>query len=249
MTCIFLLSIFSEFIVMYSKKRYHKSMTTLKPNQIISYIAPHLPKNPVIVEAGAFTGTETLRLARQFAQSPIYSFEPVPELFEILQKNCAGLSQITCHQAALSKTSGIATLHLSHKPETPHKISQANSLRAPKERLERSPIKFGRTISVPTFSLDDWTTHNKIKQIDLLWLDTQGHEKSILEGAAHILPSIKVIVTEVGFVEAYQGQTLFEQLTVWLAQRHFSLLATDFVLPSNWFFGNAVYIKTHRQET
>ena len=221
-------------------------MIVLKPHQIIPFIASYIPHHPLIVEAGAYTGTETIRLAQQFAHSTIHTFEPVPELFAQLKKNCEPFNQIMCHQAALSNHTGYANLHISHKPETPHKISQANSLQAPKERLALSPIQFDRTITVPTVSLDDWATHNHIPHIDLLWLDTQGHEQSILQAAAHLLPKITVIVTEVGFIEAYEGQTLFAQLTDWLAEHHFSLIATDFVLPSNWFFGNAVYVHTHR---
>lgn len=221
-------------------------MITLKPHQISSFVTAYLPENPLIIEAGAYTGTETVRLAQQFPHSTIHSFEPVPELFAQLQKNCAPFAHINCHQKAISSTSGTELLHLSHKPATPHKISQANSLHAPKERLTRSPIQFDRTITVETISLDAWSAQEGVNTVDLLWLDTQGHEKSILEGAAKLLPTISVIMTEVGFIQAYEGQTPFDQLTDWLAQHNFTLVATDFTLPSDWFFGNAVYVNTQR---
>ena len=50
-------------------------------------IKQFLPKNPVIVEAGAHIGRDTLKMHAIWPQATIHAFEPVPPLFKQLKKN------------------------------------------------------------------------------------------------------------------------------------------------------------------
>src|SRR5580700_4960841 len=115
-------------------------MKLLKSDQIISYIASYLPNDPCLIEAGAFTGHDSLRLACQFPLGTIHAFEPVPNLYFQLQNRVAKQSNIRTYCIALNTKSGNAPLYVAEK--APGKITQASSLRPPKERLSWSSVQF-----------------------------------------------------------------------------------------------------------
>lgn len=209
---------------------------------LLPLVAPYLSDNPVIVEAGAFNGSDTLRLARQWPAGVVHCFEPVPELYEELVLNTSIMSNIRCHPIALSTHMGSAILHVAQKPSKPGRATQAGSLHAPKERLAHSPIIFPSTITVPTTTLDAWAHDNNVSVVDLLWLDLQGHELAVMQSAPILLPSVKVIYTEVGFIEAYEGQPRYQQVKEWLEAHNFTEVGRDFGDNPTWFFGNALFV-------
>lgn len=218
-------------------------MLTLKPHQALGHIQSHLPQNPIIIEAGAYDGRETLRMAKLWPHGIIASFEPVPELFEKLKANTTDTPNVRCYQIALSDSTGTATLHISEKPTKPGRASQANSLLKPDKRLELSPLIFPRTIQVPTITIDDWAKQHGIDHIDFLKLDVQGYELNIIKSSPHMLETVKAILTEVEFVHAYQGQYLYAEVKSWLESHGFTMIAKDFSNETDWFFGNALFVR------
>jgi FkbM family methyltransferase len=59
--------------------------------------------------------------------------------------------------------------------------------------------------------------------IDLLKIDTQGAELLVLTGATRTLPRVRMIWTEVSFVELYEGSALFADLLAFLRAQGFRL--------------------------
>jgi len=218
-------------------------MTIFKAHESIKYSAPYLPNNPIIVEAGAFNGSDTLRLATQWPNGHVHAFEPVPELFKAIEKRVANHTNISCYKQALSNRDGTAQLYLSEKPGKPGKVSQGNSLLPPKERLKHSTLTFDRTITVPTISLDSWAQKYQIPHIDLLWLDMQGHELAVLQASQHIIKTVKVIFTEVSFIESYANQPQMDDIIAWMNAHDFVEKGRDFSNTTDWFFGNMLFVK------
>lgn len=218
-------------------------MTYYKPHTIFSLLASYLPKSPVIVEAGAFTGHDTLRLAAQFPHGTVHAFEPVPSLFQQLKKNTQPSSNIICYPVGLSDRTGTAHLHISEKPEKPGVISQANSLHQPKERLSYSSLIFTDTVEIPVTTLEAWGRQHTITQIDALWLDLQGHELHVLEGMGALLETVRVIHTEVSFLESYEGIPQYADVQAWMHEHNFKEVGQNFKNTTDWFFGNAVFIQ------
>lgn len=216
----------------------------IKPHEAARFISQFLPSNPIIIEAGAFDGTDTKRLAHQLPNGIIHAFEPVPEIFDRLTKNTEHLPNIFRHKIALSDRIGNATFYVSEKPNKPGIASQAGSLRAPKERLQHSPIIFPHNIMVPTITITDWAQQNSIDHVDMLWLDMQGQELNVLKSiSSELLATVKVIHTEVGFIEAYEGQPTYNIVKEWLEKKGFTEVARDFENTTDWFFGNIVVVK------
>lgn len=218
-------------------------MIAFKSHQALEYIKPYLPANPVIVEAGAYKGKETIALATQLPQGIVHAFEPVAEIFTQLQSNCAHLPNVRLYPMALSNSTGTKMMHIAEHPERPGMPSQGSSLHAPQERLAHSPLIFPHTIHVPAITLDEWAKRNNVDHVDLLWLDLQGHEKTVMESSPNILSTVRVIYTEVEFIQAYEGHVQYPELKQWLESQGFTMIGKDFPDNPTWFFGNALFIR------
>ena len=213
-------------------------MLRLKKRNLYHELAEIIPDNITVVEGGSFHGGDTIQMAHTWPNSKIYSFEPVPELFAQVKEKASSYPNITCINLALAEKNGTAQFWPSENPKKPGKHSQAGSLLPPKERLKYSEIRFKEPFEVPTVSLDSWAEKNNIDRIDFLWLDLQGYELPVLEGAKRLLPNISYIYTEVNFVEAYAGQKTYPEIAVWLEAHDFEIIGKDFDDTSTWFFGN-----------
>tara|TARA_R100001015_G_C4603334_1_gene158297 strand:- start:21 stop:761 length:741 start_codon:yes stop_codon:yes gene_type:complete len=62
-----------------------------------------------------------------------------------------------------------------------------------------------KTIQVNAITLDNWYTETDVKHIDLLWVDVQGHEKSVIEGAKNMLKNIDWVILETDEQNDYEG--------------------------------------------
>ena len=218
-------------------------MITFKPHESFSYIKQYIPQKPIIVEAGAFDGHETQRMLAVWPEAIIHAFEPIPAVFKKLEANTAHLPNVHRYQMALSDITGTAPLYVAEKPGRPEFPTQASSLRAPKERLNYSPIQFPYTITVPTITLDNWAQQYNIPHVDLLWLDMQGYELDVLTAAPNLLKSVSAIYTEVSFIESYAGQAQYSELKAWLENAGFVMIGKDFSDDTIKFFGNALFVR------
>jgi FkbM family methyltransferase len=218
-------------------------MITFRTHEIYAQLTLHLDPNSIILEAGACDGRDTQKLAAAFPNATIHSFEPVPELFAMLLENTRDLKNVHCYQVALSDHIGSAQFHLAERPEFPGKPTQAGSLHAPKERLKWSDLRYPKTITVPTTTIDAWAKEQGITTIDFMWLDMQGHELQALKGAERMLQRAHAIYVEVNFIEAYENQPLFPEVAAWIAERDFQEIGRNFKNQTEWFFGNVFYVK------
>lgn len=218
-------------------------MLIFNSHKTLEILKQFLPENPVIVEAGAYDGRDTQKMVAQWPQCTIHAFEPLPEIFERLEKNTMHLSHVHRYPIALSNHIGTAHFYISERPEKPGIASQAGSLHAPKERLKKSPLIFPRTTYVPTITLDEWACEHAIRSVDLLWLDTQGHELAIMQASPKILQTVRVVLAEVPFSENYEGQPSYEGVVEWMTSHGFEHIGRDFEDMEKSFFGNALFVR------
>lgn len=213
------------------------------PNDALKIAARYLPENPVILEAGAYDGVDTLFMARSFPHAMIYSFEPIPYLYmQLHQKAKIIPNRIRTYQQALSDKDGVGTMYVSEEASSPNIPSQSSSLLAPKEHLVYAKsVTFKNQINVSMTTIDSWAKKHGVEKIDCMWLDMQGFELNALKASPNILKTVKVILTEVEFVEAYEGQYLFKDVKEWLEGQGFTMVAEDF---GEWgWFGDALFVR------
>ncbi|HXW85953.1 MAG TPA: FkbM family methyltransferase [Candidatus Bathyarchaeia archaeon] len=210
-------------------------------DELLATVKKYLPENPVIVEAGAFSGHDTLRMADIWPQGIIHAFEPVPDIYQQLLKHVEKRKNIFCYPVALSDTNGFAQIYVAYKKSG--KITQASSLHKPDARLRWSPIIFPYTISVPTITLDTWAAQQNRDHIDFLWLDVQGHELIIMRAAEKIMKTVKALWVEVAFAHNYEHQLLYEDVIVWLGKQKFVVIGQNFDSEKKWFFGSLLCVR------
>ena|SRR5579872_2648159 len=218
-------------------------MLVLKKHEILALAKTLLKNNPVIVEAGAFDGRDTRLLSETWPAATIHAFEPVPEIYALLQKNTQDLPNVHTYPVGLSDATGNALFYVSEKPSKPGKPFQAGSLLKPKERLKVSDVTYAKTMQVPVITLDDWGKQHGIDHVDFLWLDLQGMELNVIKASPKTISTAQAIYTEVEFIEAYEGQYLVDDVIAWMNDHGFQEVARDFADQKSWFFGNVLFSK------
>lgn len=215
------------------------------PPDILNIMRLILPENPIVVEAGAFDGGDTIKMATYWPNGIIYAFEPVPEIYERLCRNIQHLPNVFSYQLAIGDKSGMVDFYLSSWIGTPTITSQSSSLLPPKEHLiYDAGVLFNRKITVPIATLDDWAEEHNITHVDFMWLDMQGSELHMLKACPKILKTVSAILTEIEFVEAYEGQYLFDDVKNWLESQGFEMVAVSkYVAEKSAWFGDVLFLR------
>jgi FkbM family methyltransferase len=157
---------------------------------------------PVIIELGMCNGNHTGMLLNWVYRARYIGFEPDPRNVEKIKE--LGLHKmITFFAAAMGNITGPTTFHLA----TPNELGQigCSSLSAFTPVLTQCwPwLKEQGTVTVPSIRMDDFCRLYDVKYIDFLWMDVQGGERLVFEGARQTIPNIGMIWTE------YDGGTLY----------------------------------------
>jgi len=218
-----------------------------KTLEVLTFVKKWLPQDPIILEAGSYNGNDTVLMAQQWPESKIFTFEPIIQLFLQTKQNTSTYPNVKCFQKALSDKSETTLFYVS---EINGNISASSSLLPPKEHLDFYPyILFPSSIEIEAVSLDEWAKTQNVDHIDFLWLDMQGYELPMLK-KSQLAQAATAIYIEVEFVEAYEGQFLYEDVYSWMLSQGFHLVATDFrenqreeQLKSKRFWGNCLFVK------
>ena len=181
------------------------------------FLSRHLPTvgDGVLFDVGANHGSYTKFLHRLSPGSQIHAFEPHPATFAFLQQHAAA-PLVTLVNMAVSDTS--ATMQLYDFAEADGS-TQASLAQAAVEIYDPNVVSH----TVQTTTLDAYMANNRIDTIDLLKIDTEGFDISVLRGAKQALArgAIKAIqfefipadiamrVTMRDFFEVLHGYRLF----------------------------------------
>ena len=131
-----------------------------------------------VLDIGANIGNFTMLSSQLFTKAKIFSFEPIPFTFSILQKNIGKQKNIKIFNKAVGEKTG----------------SQLMSFDEDSSGLSRFSNK-GTEVNVT--SLDDFIKEEKISTIDLLKIDTVTFETHVLKGAKDALARTKFICIEI----------------------------------------------------
>lgn len=132
-----------------------------------------LPAPRVIFDVGGHRGETCERFALGYPMARIHSFEPVAANFSVLQEQARRFPSVVCHPFAFGCKSEQVTIEL--QPD-----SQTHSLR------HRASSASPQTETIIVKTIDEFCSVEKIPRIDLLKIDTEGHELAVLTGA-HVL--------------------------------------------------------------
>ncbi|HXH73686.1 MAG TPA: FkbM family methyltransferase [Bacteriovoracaceae bacterium] len=123
----------------------------------------------VVLDIGANIGyTSRLILDCLGEKGNLFSYEPVPELFSLLQQNVPDGPVMKAFNFALSSQTGEATLNL------PDSFQDNEGIASLEKRDD------GKQITIQTKTLDSLMSDKKVR---LMKIDVEGHELSVLKGA------------------------------------------------------------------
>lgn len=181
-------------------------MSTQPLEYAYAHIREHLASltHPIIFELGMCDAYHTRMLLSWCTSRPIYhGFEPDPRnVAKITGTNIDHI--ISFHAAAVGNKTGRVPFHLA-TPE-PNGAVGASSISEFTPVLTQSWewLKLQATIEVQSWRLDDFCACFNLPHIDFLWMDVQGAERLVFDGAPNMLSKIGMIWTE------YDGGTLYK---------------------------------------
>ena len=141
----------------------------------------YVRKKPIIIDVGANEGQSIKRFSSIFNNSIIHSFEPIKKCFDQMVRDFPGKNYFK-NNYALSNKNTNKKFFINEQLVT----SGFNKINKSYDCIEiKNKIK--NTVMVKTMKLDTYIYLNKIKKIDILKIDTQGHELDVLKGAKNSL--------------------------------------------------------------
>ncbi|MFC1813990.1 FkbM family methyltransferase [Thermodesulfobacteriota bacterium] len=162
-----------------------------------------LKKDAVVFDIGANIGSMTLKFSQMTPHGRVYAFEPTDYAFNKLLRNIS-------MNPELSKRIIPVQSFVRDRSEPDHQIEAYASWKVNGKSSDTHPLH-GGTIqtadAVSGITLDDFCEKEDIQRVDLIKIDTDGHELRVLRGARKTVEKFfPYIIFEVGlYVMEEQG--------------------------------------------
>jgi FkbM family methyltransferase len=168
----------------------------------------------IVLDVGANVGQfgELLRLKGY--KGKIISFEPISAIYQTLAAKAAADGNWKASNFALGAESGNTMINVSS-------ASVFSSILPPTKAAFQHDTKavVSRTENIEVRKLDDICIN--LSGNMLLKVDTQGYEKSVLEGGQQMLPTMKGVLLELPIVHLYEGTWRFHEAVEYMSRAGF----------------------------
>lgn len=190
-------------------------------NYITHNKAFSVPENGVIFDIGANIGGMTFRFAQLTPSGHVFAFEPTDYAFHKLKHNIALNPELAQRITPLQ-------VFVSDQTRTHHHIRAYASWKVDGSVVQKHPLH-GGTIkaadSIPAISVDDFCLEHAITQVDLIKIDTDGHEFNVLKGAREALAEhLPVVIFEMGLYVLKEQNVTFAQYFEYLSAFGYKLI-------------------------
>lgn len=170
-------------------------------------------KDPVCFDVGANVGQTITSFKKTFANPLIFAFEPATQTYQSLVQRFGNDSRVKLFGMALGEAE-------SKRELVNFKASELNSFLKPAAGTSyfQEDIQISRTEIVDISTVDTIMKKHQLSEIDILKIDTQGFEMSVLKGAIEALRNHKVksLVLEMNFKKVYESQSSPAEIIAYL---------------------------------
>ena len=152
-------------------------------HEVLAFACYRIPSSRIapetvhtVIDAGANIGIASLYFAARYPKAKIYSVEPLPENFALLEANVAHEPRIKPIKGCITGVPKDAVRFTTDGPTWGNRIGEAG-------------------ITVPGFTIRELCQREGIDSIDLLKVDIEGGEKEVFE-SADFLDLVRNIIIE-----------------------------------------------------
>jgi FkbM family methyltransferase len=182
---------------------------------LLKALADHYAKAPAITvfDVGANVGDYARSVVATIPRARVHCFEIVPDTRAMLRRHLSSLPQCVVAGYGLSDTVSRLDIGSRHDCDTDARLM--------------SPLldEFTRVVSCDVTTGDEYLNACDISRIDLLKIDTEGHDMSVMEGFAGAIGTGRVSVIQ------------FEYGTTWIPYKKFLHDAYSLLTPAGYCLG------------
>ena len=184
-----------------------------------------LDKSPVICDIGSRDALEGIYLLRQLRGQTLHIFEPNPTAADLCRGNLGMIggdkTKIIFNEVAVTGETGRLPFYPVNTALSDNKDIGFSSLFQinPNYTKRRSRVVQDEVV-VNSTTLDEYFADKQ--QPDLLWIDVEGAELQVFQGAANVLGGVKLIHVEVSFRPMQIGKPLFWEIEKYLSRYDFA---------------------------
>jgi FkbM family methyltransferase len=187
----------------------------------------------IVFDIGANKGQTAIAFNKKWPKAKIFSFEPVSDTFEELQANTSKVSNVESFNLAMGSECGQGSIKLFGK--------SSSNLASLDSRFTKKPDSNYETVTITT--VNDFCNNKSISKINLLKIDTEGHDLEVLKGSIGLLKKNKIDTIFVEFsmrttpgkvtlCEIYDFLKDYKMICTGIYDQHFGL-----------YYGNAFFIR------
>ena len=156
---------------------------------VLRALRPVVAEDSTCVDVGANIGLYTLGLSHLAPRGHVYAFEPSPGAFECLRANLEsnGVTNVETFQGALSDRQGTIGFH-----DVP--FFTAGSFTAEEGSYLGTEAVGSTLVEVPCTTLDAFVESRRVDRVDVIKIDVEGAELSVLDGARRTLADHQPVV-------------------------------------------------------
>lgn len=165
----------------------------------------------LLIDVGGNTGYWCASFLEFFPRSKVVAFEPLSREFDAYRQRFEDRDNVVVHNVGLSDREGVANLHVA-------RCSAHSSLHEYTAVQPALHVDFDGMEQVRLATLDSYSLAEVPAAMKFLKVDVQGHEMSVLHGAAGTLPHVDVVLVECSFLPEYENAApSFAQVAAFLS--------------------------------
>jgi len=192
---------------------------------------------PVIFDVGANIGATLEEFKDWWPDSVVHCFEPQQECWKSLEerKGQYKVGEVVINRFAAGSTSADQAIFYTHdissgisgfnkvNLQSQDSIHLQRLLESESPALSeyRQSVNHARTVRLSR--LDEYMKASSVQRVNLLKIDTQGHEPEVLEGFGRQLADVDVVITELMFYDYYERSLSFSDIERFLLPAGFQL--------------------------
>ncbi len=220
--------------------------------RILINLKQNINKVKTFIDVGSHKGTYTDLIIKNFDTAQVVLFEPQKNIFKFIKKKYRHEKKIKIFNNAVSDKSKIVKIFINKHDLTSSltKLNKNNLYLNFKAKLFGANISemIERSYNVKTIKLIDLIKKKGITSIDLLKIDTEGHEKEVLKGLGKKIDIVKIILIEIHNDNIYLNYSS-SQIHNYLTKNKFELKKTIKFPFTTWedrIYINKFFYKSHK---